>query len=221
MDLDKELPFKVCLNPPRMEERRQWISEMFRMHRLKVLRWPSSEKSANRHHRGFAKAGLRENYLTFMLAARKARALKSKALLFLEDDVTFDGNFRDRTAELHLPEDWGLLYFGCLHIERPQMVTPGLVRVSRALDTHAVAVHERYYTAILHSLHPRRFRHLEGGPPPLDVALSHLHQSIPTYAAWPNLAWQRVGFSHHNGCVYSNYTEEGRQKFMPDIVAGM
>ena len=119
MDLDFEIPYKVCLNPPRMEERRRTVSEMFRMHRLRVIRWPSRENGGRRHSRGFANAGLRENYLTFLLAVRKARALGRKALLFLEDDVILHDQFRERTADLEVPSDWGLLYFGCLHMERP------------------------------------------------------------------------------------------------------
>lgn len=221
MDLDFEIPYKVCLNPPRMEERRRTVSEMFRMHRLRVIRWPSKENGGRRHSRGFANAGLRENYLTFLLAVRKARALGRKALLFLEDDVILHDQFRERAADLEVPSDWGLLYFGCLHMERPEFTGPGLLRVARALDTHAVAVNSRYYKTILHSLRIRRAAAGATASPPLDVALSILHKTIPTYAVWPNLAWQRLGYSYHSGGIYSNYTEDGSQGFMPEVIRGL
>ena len=221
MDLDAQLPFKVCLNPPRMEERRQWVSEMFRMHRLQVLRWPSSDAPANRHARGYPNPGLRENYLTFMLAVRRALFLKKQAVLFLEDDVVFADDFRERVAALDLPDDWGLLYLGCQHVERPSLLAPGLLKVAQALDTHAVAVNGRYFKPVLHFLNPRKTRTWEDGPQRLDVALSELHKLIPTYAAWPNLAWQRMGYSFHNEYAYSNYDEEGRQKNMPEVVVDL
>ncbi|RYD27670.1 MAG: hypothetical protein EOP86_24210, partial [Verrucomicrobiaceae bacterium] len=38
MDLDREIPFKVCFHQPRREDRRRQASEMFRMHGLRVTR---------------------------------------------------------------------------------------------------------------------------------------------------------------------------------------
>src|SRR5438270_872419 len=45
-----------------------------------------------------------------------------------------------------------------------------------------------------------------------DVLMSALHRTIPTYAAFPNLAWQAFGFSDLTKGKYSNYQADGSQR---------
>jgi hypothetical protein len=132
------------------------------------------------------------------------------SLLLLEDDVVFHPNFSRRVKELELPEDWGIFYFGCQHLEPPQAVSPGVVRVRRALDTHAVGIRAEHFYTVRAAM--RGGGKGAQGNRCSDALLSSLHKFVPTYAAYPNLAWQREIYSDLRQKIYSNYFRDGRQK---------
>jgi hypothetical protein len=131
-------------------------------------------------------------------------------LLVLEDDAVFHPEFRERVAALSLPDDWQIFYFGCQHLETPAPVSPGLVRVKRALDTHAVAFRGSAYREVRKIMRGRR-RGRGSSDQFNDVLLAELHKKLPTYAAFPNLIWQALCASDLTGHTYSNYDAEGRQ----------
>ena len=54
-----------------------------------------------------------------------------------------------------------------------------------------------------------------------DVLLSTLHKSIPTYTAFPNLAWQAVEHSDLTGRTYSNYAPDGQQRSFRHILSSL
>ena len=221
MNIDAEIPYKICLHQPRREDRRRQVSEMFRMHRLRVLRWPGAEAGNSRHPRGFAHMPQRAHYLSTLLAIREARRRGEKAILIFEDDAVFHDDFRNRVEDLHPPDDWGMLYLGCLHVATPQLVAPNLMRVSRGLDNHAVAIHGRFFDMLLQRMLPAKLPGGRENSEPFDCVLSSFHGEIPTYAAWPNLVWQREGYSDMSKSVVGNYFSDGSQRFMAEAVAGI
>ena len=168
-----------------------------------------------RGRNGFHGLPQRAHSLSFRFVLRLAERCNSPALLVLEDDAVFHPEFQARMVALELPEDWQIFYFGCLHLESPRPVSPGLVRVTRALDTHAVAFRQSAYREVRKVMRGRSSaRELFG-----DVLLSTLHKNLPTYAAFPNLIWQAVGLSDIAGRCYSNYDADGRQKPCPEMVS--
>ena len=90
----------------------------------------------------------------------------------------------------------------------------GVVRVTRALDTHAVAFRQSAYREVQKIMRARPALRDQCN----DVLLSKLHAKLPTYAAFPNLIWQAHGQSDIAGHIYSNYDAEGRQKPYPEMV---
>lgn len=167
-----------------------------------------------RRCKGFKGLPQRANSLSFRFLLREARRRNSAGLLVIEDDAVFHPEFRTRVAALELPDDWQIFYFGCLHLAPPKRVNGGMVRVTRALDTHAVAFRQSAYREVLKIMHGRA-----GGREQCnDVLLSLLHAKLPTYAAFPNLVWQALGQSDIAGHCYSNYDAEGRQKPCPEHV---
>lgn len=211
MDIITELPLKVCLNLDRREDRRRYASEHFRMLHLKVRRWPALDGSRSRHAGGFPNPSKRAKHLSFLQVIRHARLLRSKAVLFLEDDVVLHPDFVQRAAALEVPEDWGMLYFGCLHVEPPLRVSENLVKISRAYDTHAVAIRDCWFDLILRSLGPKSRLGRSADARASDVLLAELQNVIPSYAAYPNLAWQRMDVSDMSGKRYSHYSSTGEQ----------
>ena len=138
-------------------------------------------------------------------SSREASRERRVFLLDIEDvDVVFCHDFNDRVRSLNLPHDWGLFYFGCQHAEAPHLVSPGIVRVSRALDMHAVGIRSNYFLTVRAAMRgggkgmkPRGFHS--------DYLLSNFHKRIPTYAAYPNLAWQSSSYSDNTGKASSSF----------------
>ena len=169
--------------------------------------------------RGFANPRKRACSLSKRLALRAGAKSQADAVLVFEDDAVFHPEFSTRAAALHLPEDWGIFYFGCLHCERPEPVRPGLVRVRRAFDAQAFAVRRQYLPMVRARM--RGGPHGTRGDSSSDVLLSDLHPHIPTYAAFPNLVWQEFGWSDVARGHYSNYEPDGRQNLWREAVEGL
>ena len=168
-----------------------------------------------RRCKGFKGLPQRANSLSFRFLLRQAQRRNSAALLVIEDDAVFHPEFRERVATLNLPDDWQIFYFGCQHLAPPKRVNAGVVRVTRALDTHAVAFRQSAYREVRKIMRGRHSaRELYN-----DVLLSKLHEKLPTYAAFPNLIWQAHGQSDISGHCYSNYDVEGRQKHCAEMVS--
>jgi hypothetical protein len=113
--------------------------------------------------------------------------------------VVFAPDFHERLADIELPEDWGIFYLGCRHWQRPESAGQRLVRVTRALDTHAYAVRAEHFERLLRAF--RRPKNpgssaegvLDWG---VDFPIADLQRDIPTYACWPD--------SSAKGCVFTS-----------------
>jgi hypothetical protein len=212
-------PFRVCASLPSRSDRRERLIPQLAEVGLPA-RWIKPVPiAAIRNNRGFRNERKRSCALTKRLAIRLAQRAGAPSLLYFEDDLVFHPHFLDRLAAITLPDDWGIFYFGCLHCEQPDPVTPGLVRVRRAFDFHACAIRASHYLAAR-----RVMRGSHRGASPTfhcDVLFSALHKTIPTYAAFPNLVWQAVGHSDLTGSRYSNYNPDGSQRPFRHAVRAM
>lgn len=167
--------------------------------------------------RGYSSAGRYALALTQRLAIRQARLRGAEAVLLLEDDVVFHPNFRALIREIELPDDWGIVFFGCQHFEEPIPCAPGIVRVKHAVDTHAVAIRKPYYNRVIEALNAH------GKPTPnhplaSDRFLAALQSEIPTYACFPNLAWQSNEESDLVHATYTHYQNGGTQKHQQEFI---
>ena len=220
MDIESAFPYRVYINLGYREDRRHAVEYEFTQQGFAVRRQPAVKAAWLQDARGYETKPRYACALSICLAVRRARRLRAPAVLIFEDDCLLHPAFRRQIAGLHLPEDWGLFYFGCQHRERPVALGNGLVRVVKALDTHAFAIRAPYYNRVLQAM-----RGLGRGSPvrkiASDLELAALHSEIPTYAAWPNLAWQAVSPSAITGVTYSNYAEDGRQVLCQEMLAGL
>ena len=72
------------------------------------------------------------------LAWRAARRVHADAVMVFEDDVVLCRGFGERLAGIELPDDWAVLYLGCVFRTAPEVVSPGLLRVTGPTwDMHA------------------------------------------------------------------------------------
>jgi len=215
VDINAVFPHRAYVSLPRRQDRRACLQARMADAGVTAQWFRALDARRLRRWKGFAGAPQRAHSLSFRLLLRAAQRRDSAALLVLEDDAVFHPEFRDRVAALELPDDWQIFYFGCQHLAPPTLVSAGLVRVRRALDTHAVTFRR---SAFLEARKTMRGR-VTGRDQCTDVLLSLLHERLPTYAAFPNLIWQALGESDIARHCYSNYDAAGRQKHCTEMVS--
>ena len=218
MDLNADFPYRAFISLPHRQDRRDTLLPRLAAACLGDAEWfralPTEALCGKA--RGFQSSAKRSLALGKRLLLRLAQRRRASALLLLEDDVVFHPEFAARVEAIQLPEAWGIFFFGCLHVDPPSPVAPGLVRVTKALDHHAVAIRAPYYLAARAAMGGR-----VSGAHSSDVLLAALQDQIPTYAAYPNLAWQSEGYSDLAGRSYSNYHPDGRQRLFAHAVANL
>ncbi|HEX2749782.1 MAG TPA: beta-1,6-N-acetylglucosaminyltransferase [Verrucomicrobiales bacterium] len=151
---------------------------------------------------------------------RRAMLAKAEAVFLFEDDVVFHPALAERLATLELPDDWGVFYLGCQHHERPEVVAPGLVRVTAPLDTHAWGVRADHFMEVRRAL-TGKYWPWSGSIPASDILLAELVRRVPSYAAYPNLVWQQEEESDLTGGVYGNYEPDGLQRLARTCLSGV
>ncbi len=220
MNFEATFPLIFLMNLSRREDRRVRSEALFAQHGLNVRRFPAVDALWMKGADGFETKGRRAHALTTRLMIREAKRRRAPAVFIFEDDVVLALDWRERLGEICLPEDWGMFALGGQHHERPATIRPGVVKVAAMLDTHAWGLRAEYYDKVLAAL-----RHCEfddrGSRPATDVTLARLQARIPTYATWPNAAWQEESHSDLASGAYSNYEADGWQKPAPYAVDGL
>lgn len=213
-------PLRMFLSMRHRQDRRAELLPLLAAAGLGDAEWfPAVELEALRGDaRHFSSLGKRSCALGKRLVLREAGRRKVPAVLFLEDDLVFHPEFAERIANLELPDDWGIFHIGCLHLEPPEYHSPGLVRVRRAVDNHAIAIRAEWFLKVRATL--RGWGVWDGKKLHSDVLLSTLNKIIPSYAAYPNLTWQAENWSDLQQSKYSNYHPDGRQRWNSEVLAG-
>lgn len=206
----ERFPWMACVNLARRPDRRLAAWKQFDRHGLIVARRPAVDARSVRNTRGFESPGVYGCALSHRLVLRDARLRGVESVICLEDDVVMHPEFVPLVEALGIPDDWGILYFGCTHLERPVIISPGVVRVARCFASHAFAVRRAWLPRVIAA-----FAGAAGAPRgavrPCDVALTKLAGEVPTYAAFPNLAWQSDGFSDLQGTQRALFHKNGGQ----------
>jgi hypothetical protein len=105
-----------------------------------------------------------------------------------------------------------VLLFGCTHVQAPEVVAPGWVRVRHFWGLHAYAVKRCWFQTLLSAMNHKG---MIGDPQDgvgSDVTYSQLSDEIPIYATFPNLSWQIEGYSDLMGAVRRPlFGPDGRQ----------
>ena len=134
----------------------------------------------------------------------RMRAKGVRSVLLLEDDCTFDEEyFVCRTQRIEylldlLKIDWDMLYLGANHTWAPtQEISTNLLKLNGSVCWHAVGLKNTIFDTILSWQADR----------PIDSkAALELHPVFDCYAVWPNVAFQRPGYSSVEG-KFRDYSE--------------
>lgn len=220
MNLNEVFPHQVCVNLGDREDRRREAWAQFAKAGLHVERQPGIAKEWVLDSWGYLRPSRYACSLAKRLAVRRAKLSGAPAMILFEDDLVLAPDLHERLAEIELPDDWGIFFLGCKHLEKPVPMAPGLVKVVRAADHHAMAIRAEYYNAVIRGLAGIR----KGAEPSIrfsDVKMSDIQATVPTYAAYPNLAWQAVSFSDNAGRRQSFYDLSGRQRSVLHAIDGL
>ncbi|RYD22886.1 MAG: hypothetical protein EOP88_06405 [Verrucomicrobiaceae bacterium] len=149
-------------------------------------------------------------YLTIRLALREARRRGARSVCFLEDDLIFHPNFKEIIKTIHLPEDWGIFCFGCDHQVAPDWIEGRIVRLRKAMFSHAFAVRGRDINRLLKFIRAASVRGADYG---MDRILSETQDTIRAYGCFPNLASPPAYQPKKNGKYQGEYSNNGVQRF--------
>ena len=221
MDFEQTFPLRVCMNLDRRPERWETAAAEFSRAGLDVRRRSAVDGKLVRNTHGYAWPSRYAVGLTKRLIVREARLRRAEAVFLFEDDVVLHPDWRQRLERLAVPDDWGMLMLGCQHTSRPVPVAPGLVRVTGAADNHAIGFRREWYDRVLYTLRHGREDARRWPDTASDRHISALMKEIPTYAPFPNLAWQREAVSDQTGTRYTLYGQDGVQIPSRKLLAGV
>ncbi len=219
MNLEETFGASFFLNLTRRQDRRFAVMDELDAAGISAERFPAVDGKRLGWAGGFGNAGYHALAITNRVVLRQASLRGASAVLMFEDDVVLHPRFQELVAQIELPEDWEMFFFGCKHVCPPDPAGPGLVRAAKAFDWHAVAFRERAYLKVRRAL--ARLPGSRPGLPSNDQRVAELQKEMPTYAAWPNLAWQRVNKSDLTKGIYSAYHPDGRQAVCIEAVKGL
>jgi hypothetical protein len=115
------------------------------------------------------------------------------SILIVEDDAQFDPDFNaivERNLQ-HIPSDWEMVFFGMTRLKEGSPIAGNIVRIppGGGYAAHCVAIRRSIFPILI-----EQFAKFEE---PNDV--TYCDRIFPrgrSYAFYPNLSFQRPGFSH-------------------------
>jgi hypothetical protein len=124
---------------------------------------------------------------------RKARAEGRESVLIIEDDVLLDEQFHEKFRERirNVPENWDMLFFGCLHHDPPVPVASGIGKLRGSFSTFMYAVRHTVYDAFIR-LNSRAKQ-------AVDRNNTILQRLFNCYCFLPHLAWVDDSYSDAQG----------------------
>ncbi len=218
-----ELPM-FCLNLDRRPDRKLRAWGQFRRQRMKVDRLTACDAVGIQDPRGWQHRGARACAASHLLAWRAARRSGAEGVIVFEDDVILCPDFVERLSRLDVPDDWDVVYFGCLFgFPRPELMGGELLRVNGPTwDNHAYAIRStlwREASAAIRLRSQRRGWPKRPAPQAHDMVLAEFHPRCCAYAVWLPMAWQVEGLSSNDGTVRGNYDRDGRQRYRIEAIS--
>jgi glycosyl transferase family 25 len=188
-------PYRVCINLDRRPERWQRMESRFAAFNLGPVErisaidgfkvpipsdWPESPGAY----------GCLQSHL---LVVRRARAEGRESVLIIEDDVLLDERFHEKFNERvqNLPENWDMLFFGCLHHDPPVSVASGIGRLRGSFSTFMYVVRHTAFDAFIR-LNSRAKQ-------AVDRNNTILQRLFNCYCFLPHLAWVDDSYSDAQG----------------------
>ncbi len=194
-------PHRVCINLDRRPERWERMQARFAEAGLgAVERFPAVEgRNVPVPADWPQSAGAYGCLQSHLAVVRQARAQGRGSILIMEDDVLFAEGFREEFARRvrALPDDWDMLFFGCLHHDPPAPVAPGIGRLRASFSTFMYAVRSTVFDAFIFLNSRARCA--------VDRNNWRLQRKFNCYCFMPHLAWVDGSYSDAQGVATSHW----------------
>jgi glycosyl transferase family 25 len=194
-------PYRVCINLDRRPERWKRMESRFSAFNFgPVERFPAVDGSKMRIPSNWPESpgayGCLQSHLSVV---RKARAEGRESVLIIEDDVLLDEGFHEKfnARVQNLPENWDMLFFGCLHHDPPVPVASGIGRLGGSFSTFMYVVRHTVYDAFIR-LNSRAKQ-------AVDRNNTILQRLFHCYCFLPHLAWVDDSYSDAQGLQTSHW----------------
>jgi hypothetical protein len=134
-----------------------------------------------------------------LAVVRQARTQARESVLIMEDDVLFEKSFHEEFEKRvrGLPADWDMLFFGCLHHDRPTSVAPGIARLHASFSTLMYAVRQTVYDSFIFLNAGARYA--------VDRNNWWLQKRFNCYCFMPHLAWVDDSYSDAQGIISNHW----------------
>lgn len=219
MNIRELKPYVVYVNLDHRVDRREATEAALNIFSpLPIHRQPGIPASKITKTHGFKSPSRYACSLAKRLALRQAIHADAPCCLLIEDDVVFADNIHETLAKVDMPDKWAVIYLGCRHLRPPEICSDKLVRVTLAVDNHAMLIHRDYYGAVMKGWEGAR-DHRKNREEFSDIKLARAlaANKHPVYALSPNLAWQRLSFSDNVDKITTNYNSKGFQTIVQPL----
>lgn len=184
-----------CINLPRRKDRRAEAEAEFALHNINVefidgVDGMDLPMTAMQSVDGSAVSrGDLGCTLSHLKVAQIAKERGLKNCFVFEDDAQLAPDFNKYMDEYikQLPINWDMLYLGGNHDGGFSMIMPNLAKINHTYTTHAYAMLETVYDAVIEVLGRKNDK--------VDIGIASLHSRFNCYVVRPHLAWQRASFS--------------------------
>lgn len=192
-----------CINLDRRIDRWEECQKIFSKFNLEVERFSAIDGNKENHGLGYPYDNELAGAISHTKVIEKARELKLKNVLILEDDVDFIGDLENMfTKSINgLPQKWDGLLFGGNHVGGGIMITNNLMKVNRSYALHSYALNSKVFSETVDYMNSRIQNVIDNGKGVIktsvaaDFFMADLQRINDWYCLRPHLAWQRTGFS--------------------------
>lgn len=211
--LKETFPWRLCIIFEESIKRRERAKAQFSKADVDFAFFPAVD---GRMKKNISDPTSYSRLMSHLLALRQAWQSGAEAVLIVEDDVVMHKNLKAWAEGCSLPDDWGILYFGSQHMLTPSVEGRGIVRIHGSLSAHAYGVRRSYIPQIMNAM-----RIGLKTCAPYDMVLMNLHQAIPTYGFYPNLAWRCEVFCEISGKSGRSFESDGVQIWPRNSIVSM
>jgi glycosyl transferase family 25 len=203
MKLNEYFDKIYCINLDRRTDRWEECEKIFSKLNLKVERFSAFDGSKKTYNLGYPYDSELAGAISHTKVIEKAKELKLKNVLILEDDVDFIENLENLFTEFttNLPQNWDGILFGGNHVGGGTMINNNLIKVNRSYALHCYGLNSKVFNETIDYMNSRIQNVIDNGKDVIktsvaaDFFMADLQRISNWYCFRPHLAWQRTGFS--------------------------
>lgn len=192
-----------CINLDRRTDRWEGCEKIFTKHGLIVERFSATDGNETPYNLGYPYDNELAGAISHTKVIEKAKELKLKNVLILEDDVDFIDNLTKIFSEIYtqIPNDWDGLLFGGNHVGGGSLISNNIMKINRSYALHCYALNSKVFNETIDYMNSRIQNVIDNGKDVIktsvaaDFFMADLQRINDWYCFRPHLAWQKEDFS--------------------------